>query len=99
MKKLIEDGSIRLHDKETIEQLGSYIEEEGKFFGKDKPDDLVDALYWACYLFEMNILEEEWKFKNEELTEDERIDAWGILSDIEDLIDDWSWLTNSSVFE
>ncbi len=56
MKKLIEDGSIELFDRETIEQLGSYIEEEGKFFGKDKDDDLVDALFWACYLFEMNIL-------------------------------------------
>lgn len=99
MKKLIEDGSVLLRDKETIEQLGSYIEEEGKFFGKDKPDDLVDALYWACYLFEMNILEEEWAFKNEPKTEEEHLDAWGILSDIEDDIDDWSWLTNSTVFD
>lgn len=99
MKKLIEDGSVLLKDKETIEQLGSYIEEEGKFFGKDKPDDLVDALFWGCYLFEMNILDEEWKFKGEELTEQEHIDAWGILSDIEDDIDDWSWLTNSSLFD
>jgi hypothetical protein len=99
MKKLIEDGSVLLKDKETIEQLGSYIEEEGKFFGKDKPDDLVDALFWGCYLFEMNVLEEEWKFKDEPKTEEEHLDAWGILSDIEDDIDDWSWLTNSTVFD
>ncbi len=97
MKKLIEDGSIDLVDRETIEQLGSYIEENNKFFGKDKPDDLVDALFWACYLFEMNILDDEWKFKDG-ATQDED-DAWGILSDIEDDIDDWSWLTNSSVFD
>lgn len=97
MKKLIEDGSIELQDRETIEQLGSYIEEGGKFFGKDKPDDLVDALFWACYIFEMNILDDEWNFKgNEEKDSD---DAWGILSDIEDDVDDWSWLTNSSVFD
>ena len=97
MKKLIEDGSIELKDRETIEQLGSYIEESGKFFGKDKDDDLVDALFWACYLFEMNILDDEWKFKDGEVEDGD--DAWGILSDIEDDIDDWSWLTNSSVFD
>ena len=99
MKKLIEDGSVLLRDKETIEQLGSYIEEEGKFFGKDKPDDLVDALFWGCYLFEMNILDNEWAFKDQPMTDEERDDAWGILSDIEDDVDDWSWLTNSSVFD
>ena len=96
MKKLIEDGSVELKDRETIEQLGSYIEEEGKFFGKDKDDDLVDALFWACFLFEMNILDEEWSFKGSEKETD---DAWGILSDIEDDVDDWSWLTKSSVFD
>jgi len=97
MKKLIEDGSVELKDRETIEQLGSYIEEEGKFFGKDKPDDLVDAVFWACYLFEMNVLDEEWKFKGGESQDDD--DIWGILSEIEDDIDDWSWLTNSTVFD
>jgi len=97
MKKLIEDGSVELQDRETIEQLGSYIEEEGKFFGKDKDDDLVDALFWACYLFEMNILEDDWSFKDDKSKKEE--DAWGFLSDIEDDIDDWSWLTNSSVFD
>lgn len=97
MKKLIEDGSIELHDRETIEQLGSYIEEENKFFGKDKEDDLVDALFWACYLFEMNILEDDWKFKDGNTSSED--DTWGILSDIEDDIDDWSWLNNSNVFD
>lgn len=95
MKKLIEDGSVKLVDRETIEELGSYIEEGTKFFGKDKNDDLVSALYWALYVLEMNILDESYGFI--EKKEDE--DAWGILSDIEDTINDWSWLTNSSVFE
>jgi hypothetical protein len=95
MKKLIEDGSVILQDRETIEQLGSYIEEEGKFFGKDKDDDLVDALFWGTYIFEMNVMADEWQFK----TEQKEDDAWGILSDIEDDIDDWSWLTNSNVFD
>jgi len=98
MKKLIEDGSIELYDRETIEQLGSYIEEEGKFFGKDKDDDMVDALFWACYIYEMNIFDDDWKFKNDKIKEEDD-DSWGILSDIEDDIDDWTWLTNSSVFD
>lgn len=96
MKKLIEDGSIKLKDRETIEQLGSFIEENNKFFGKDKPDDLVSALYWGTYLFNMNILEEDWKFKEGHMDE---TDAWGILSDIEDDIDDWSWLTKSTIWD
>lgn len=97
MKKFIEDGSILLRDKETIEQLGSFIEENDKFFGKDKPDDLVDALFWGCYLFEMNILSEDWNFKDDR-TEEEKNDAWGVLSDINNTDEDWSWLTSSDVF-
>lgn len=96
MKKLIEDGSVELVDRETIEQLGTYIEENDKFFGKDKDDDLVDALFWGCYFFEMNILDEEWTFADDK---EEEPDAWGILSDIEEDIDDWSWLTNSTVWD
>jgi hypothetical protein len=95
MKKLIEDGSVRLIDKETIEELGSFIEEKNKFFGKDKPDDLVCALFWATYIFQMNIIDDDWKFKDGQMDEN---DAWGILSDIEDDIDDWSWLTKSSLW-
>jgi hypothetical protein len=96
MKKLIEDGSVRLKDKETIQQLGSFIEEKNKFFGKDKPDDLVCALFWGTYIFNMNILDEDWQFKENKLDEN---DAWGILSDIEDDVDDWSWLTKSTLWE
>jgi hypothetical protein len=96
MKKLIEDGSVTLRDRETIEELGSFIEEKNKFFGKDKPDDLVCALFWGTYLFEMNILDEEFTFKESQMDEN---DAWGILSDIEDDIDDWSWLTKSTIWD
>ncbi len=95
MKKLIEDGSVKIKDKETIEQLSSYIEDEAKFYGKDKPDDLVDSMFWAFYLFEMNVMSEDWQFKKDE----KENDAWGILSDIEDDIDDWSWLNDSNVFD
>ena len=96
MKKLIEDGSVRLKDKETIQQLGSFIEEKNKFFGKDKPDDLVCSLFWGTYVFNMNILDEDWQFKENKMDEN---DAWGILSDIEDDVDDWSWLTKSTLWE
>jgi len=95
MKKLIEDGSVKIVDRETIEELGSYIEEGTKFFGKDKADDLVSALYWGLYILEMNILDEGYGFINKKNDDD----TWGILSDVEDTVEDWSWLTNSGVFE
>jgi len=93
MKKLIEDGSLKLVDIKTLEELGSFIEENGKFVGKDSYDDLVCALLWACYILEMNILDENYSFQ-----EKEEDDAWGILSDIEDFTEDWSWLDQSSTF-
>ena len=51
MKKLIEDGSLKLVDEKTLRELGSFIEENGRFFGKDTHDDLVHALFWACYFY------------------------------------------------
>lgn len=89
MKKLIEDGSLEVVDVKTIEELGSFVEENDKFFGKSKPDDLVDALFWATYIIEMDILDESYSFKKQE----EDGDIWGILSDVEiDFEEDWSWL-------
>jgi hypothetical protein len=89
MKKLIEDGSLEIIDVPTIEELGSFIEENDKFFGKDKPDDLVCALFWGCFIIEMNILDESYSFKKEK----EDVDAWGVLSNIDpNFEEDWSWL-------
>jgi hypothetical protein len=46
MKKVVDDGSLKLYDQETIQQLGSFIEKKRNIFqGKDLPDDLVSALY------------------------------------------------------
>jgi hypothetical protein len=99
MKKLIEDGCLDLFDKETIHCLGSFVEENGKFFGKNLPDDLVSALYWAVYFTEMSVLSEEYTLlnmseKEPESTEDE---IWGIISDIEDKVVDWNWLNSDSL--
>ena len=92
MKKLIEDGSVKLVDRNTVEELASFIEEKNKFFGKDKPDDCVSALYWGLFLLEMNILDEKFQFDD---AQDE--DVWGILSNTKsDLDEDWSWLNDTS---
>jgi len=95
MKKLIEDGSVDIIDQDTIEELASFIEEKDKFFGKDKSDDCVSALYWGLYVFEMNhVLDEEYAFIKKEVDEK---DAWGILFDVDtDTSDDWSWLNTST---
>ena len=97
MKKLIEDGCIKIFDKDTIEELGSYIEDNGKFFGKDKPDDLVSALFWGIYILEMDVLDESYGF----IVKEESNDAWGILTDVNDgeMEEDWDWLNNSNVFD
>ena len=92
MKKLIEDGSLRIVDRRTLKELGSFIEENGRFFGKDTHDDLVSALFWACYFLEMKILEDSYKFKDDDMNND----AWGILSDVDEMFEDWSWLETSA---
>lgn len=103
MKKLIENENLKLLDYETLKELSGFIEQSGKFFGKDYYDDLVSALYWTCYLFEMkdiidiDIEEDENGlfnfFKEKEENEEEEI--WGILSDLKDSVEDmdWSWLS------
>jgi len=91
MKKLIEDYSLRLVDKTTLDQLTTFIEKKNKFFGKDMDDDLISALYWACYILEMDIWDESFEFVKADKEDDDEV--WGILSDIEESVEDWSWLT------
>lgn len=99
MKKFIENENLKLVDQETLKELSGFIEQSGKFFGKDYYDDLVSALYWACFFFEMkDIIDIDYEedemfnlFKEEDEDED---DVWGILSDIEDTVEnaDFGWL-------
>jgi hypothetical protein len=92
MKKLIEDGSLILVDRETIEELTAFVDEGGRYFGKEKEDDAVSALYWACFILEMKILDESYEFEKSKQEED----GWGILSDINIETEDWSWLQSGS---
>jgi len=91
MKKLIEDGSLIVKDRETAKQISTFIEKNGKFASStDGGDDLVSGLYWMCYLIDTELFEDDVDmFKNKE--EDE--DVWGILSDIDDdyYIEESSW--------
>ena len=85
MKKLIEDGLLHLVDKDTIEQLATYIEHGGAFKGKDNiSDDAVSALYWACWFAKMDILEESVEISPEKVTGDEEDEVWDILDDSDD---------------
>lgn len=94
MKKLIEDGNLTLWDRETLDELTSFIEDNGKFYGKDTPDDAVSALYWACYFFLMDQTDEEVSVEKEEEEE-----GWGILSDSVGEQENWNWLTNTSFLD
>ncbi len=93
MKKVIEDGALKLYDEQTIQQLGSFIEKKRNIFeGKDLPDDLVSALYWACYIFETQIHEEAKENLTRSRKEEEDEDVWGILTDIPDEVEEFSWM-------
>jgi hypothetical protein len=94
MKKLIEDNCLIIKHNKTLKELGSFIEDNGKFYGKDTGDDLVSGLYWACYILEKDIFDENFEFISKEDTDE---DAWGILSDINNMVEDWSWLTNRDI--
>jgi hypothetical protein len=75
--------------------LTTFIEKDNKFFGKDMDDDLISALYWGVYILEMNIWDESYELANP-LADKSDEDVWGVLSDIEELTEDWSWLTDTS---
>jgi len=90
MKKLIEDNDLILYDLNTINELTTFIDKGNNVFGgKDLDDDLVDALYWACYITEFDILSEgELRIS----ADDDIEEGWGLLSDIGDSDEDFSWL-------
>ena len=96
MKKLIEDGSLIIKDRETAKQLSGFIEKKnGTFECTLGGDDLVSALYWMCFLITTENFEDVIDlFKNKD-NEDEE-DVWGILADISNdhYIEnsDWSWM-------
>jgi len=89
LKKLIEDGSLKMFDLRTLMELGSFIEEDGRFFGQSMNDDCVMALAWAVYFFDMNILSEKYEFDKS----DNDSEGWGVLTDVDlNDTDDWTWL-------
>lgn len=82
MKKLIEDGSLIIKDRETAKQLSTFIEKKnGSFESSSGSDDLVSGLYWMCFLITTEWFSDDINlFKNKEQEEE----VWGILSDIND---------------
>lgn len=84
MKKLLEEKQLFINDYDTYKQLATFIEAASgnKFYGQDKAaDDLVAALWWACYSLDLDIWDEDVNIIDINNTDDE---AWGILSDIDD---------------
>jgi hypothetical protein len=94
MKKLIEDGCLNIRDGRTVEEISSFIESNGRYFGKDLHDDLISGLYWAVYITQMNIFDEEIKLHSslDNIKKDDNKDdeIWGIISDMETPENDFS---------
>lgn len=80
MKKLIENNQLELLDRKTILELCNFVDENGRFHGDGHTDDLISALYWACYIFEMNVLDDDYSI-NININDEQ---GWGILTDIND---------------
>lgn len=91
MKKLIEDGSLIIKDRETAKQLSTFIEKKnGSFESSSGSDDLVSGLYWMCFLISTEWFSDDIDlFKNKEQEEE----VWGILSDIDDdhYLEEYTW--------
>lgn len=90
MKKLIEEDNCILHDRNTIKQLCSFVEEKGKLWGQDGThDDLVTSLYWACYGFTFDLFDGDTEIIKQKEIEEE---AWGIVgdSDPDDIENFWN---------
>lgn len=90
LKKLLEERRLKIYDRHTIDELQSFVEENGKFFGKNLNDDTVSSLYWGCYILEMNIFDD--KILTSKKTKEEEEEVWGILSDIQERKEDWTWI-------
>src|SRR6056297_3190492 len=83
MKKLIEDRKLSLVDHNTIMELNDFVDKGNSRYGANNyDDDLVSALYWAVYIFLMDILDDIDFMKNEKKESED--DVWGILSDIDE---------------
>jgi organic hydroperoxide reductase OsmC/OhrA len=74
--------------------LTSFIDKgNNRFAGKDLPDDLISALYWACYITEYDVLVENAKV-SAEIEDDE---GWGLLSDVNEITgfeDNFDWMND-----
>lgn len=93
MKKLIENWDVTIKDIFTINELTSFIDKgNNKFVGKDLTDDLVSGLYWACYITEFDVLDEDTEISTHGSDEEEEV--WGILSDVEFPEDNFDWLND-----
>lgn len=82
MKKLIESGNLILKDQRTIMELNDFIDKGNNRYGANNhDDDLVSGLYWATYLFQMDLIDDV-DFMGKKPGESDEDDVWGILSDV-----------------
>lgn len=91
MKRLIEDNSLKIVDVKTINQFTDFQDlGNNRFACLNMHDDLISALYWSVYTFELNYFDEDFKMKALETFDDD--EGWGILADVEIPEEDFSWV-------
>lgn len=95
MKRTVEDGSVRLHDRYTLEELTDFAEvKPNKFKCENINDDLISALYWATYSATLpNLLESGITLPKKAYD----ADVWGIVGE-ENPDESWGWMNQPTIF-
>lgn len=89
MKKLVEDGMIKIVDYRTIQQFLIFLDMgNNRFGGNGQDDDLISAFYWACYFFEFDLLEESSEVKRD----DDDDEGWDIFTNYDEEMNDYEVL-------
>jgi len=89
LKKLIEDGNLLIKDNNTVKELNDFVDKgNGRYGANNYDDDTISALYWATYLFLMDMIDDVDFMKGKSNIED---DAWGILTDVNETYIDENW--------
>lgn len=93
LKKFLEEGQLTIHDRQTIHEITIFEEVAPNIFKapRNKHDDRVSALYWACYGLIQPQVDLDNLGKSTTHTEEVPQTFWGDSTDIDDDFD-FNWL-------
>lgn len=98
LKKFMEEGQLAIHDRTTIHELTIFEEVAPNIFKapRNKHDDRVSALYWACYALTQPEIDLDNLSANQRYKEETPQTFWGDSTDMEDS-SDFDWMRGSLI--